>query len=207
MVSKLVSRCTYANVTATVALFIALASGVAVGATAIVKSSKDVAKQSIANSDVKRETLKSNRLRNGKAVSEADVIPNSLGGTAIDEASLGHVPNAAHADSATIAGNAADASALGGLASDQFARTSPIQAGGPAAGDALTQAVLLSLPELGRRCEPTATRTSILQIRVVNTNAAGGREYIVTSGIAYANSLDPRARAITPADPAGRESR
>jgi hypothetical protein len=96
------SRLTYANVVSTLCLFILL-GGVAWAAATI--NSKDV----IDNS------LKSVDLKDGKGVQGADVAPGSLGGAAIDESSLGKVPSAASADSAT------DADTLDGKDSGDFA--------------------------------------------------------------------------------------
>jgi hypothetical protein len=76
MLAGIRRRLTYANVMATVAVFIAL-GGVAWAAATI--NSKDV----IDNS------LKSVDLKDGKGVRGADVVPDSLKGTAVDEASLG----------------------------------------------------------------------------------------------------------------------
>lgn len=192
------AKLTYANVTSTLALFIALAGGVAFGAQAIVNDSKDVAAQSIKNSDVKKEALKSNRLKDGSAVSGADVVPNSLGGPAINEGDLGPVPNAVnannaesatHAESATSATNATDAEALGGLAANQFAHSSQFQVGGPFPGDVLTQTLIISLPDLGVAVRTDGDADTSSQIRLVNSNPPGGREYLVVYGIDSENAF------------------
>ena len=70
----------------TLAVFLVVAGGTAMAAA--VKSSKDIAPQAVLNSDVKKESLKSNRLKDGKAVKGADVIDDSLSGDDIDEATL-----------------------------------------------------------------------------------------------------------------------
>ena len=95
------SRLTYANVMATIAVFIAL-GGVTWAASTI--KSKDVADNA----------LKSIDLKDGKGVQDADVVPDSLGGAAINESSLDKVPSALSADSAT------DADTLDGMDSDDF---------------------------------------------------------------------------------------
>jgi hypothetical protein len=77
----------YSNVMSTLAVFLVVAGGSAMAAA--VNDSGDIAKQSVKNSDVKKDTLKSNRLKNGKAVGTVDVIDNGLTGTDINEASLG----------------------------------------------------------------------------------------------------------------------
>lgn len=72
-------RLTYANVTATIALFVAL-GGVGYAATQI--NGKNIKKRSIAGKRLKK---------------------NTLGGTEIKESKLGQVPSAANADTATNA--------------------------------------------------------------------------------------------------------
>jgi hypothetical protein len=80
----------YANVMSTLAVFLVVAGGTALAAK--VNSSKDIAKGSVKNSDVKKETLTSNRLKNGKAVTGDDVVDDSLTGTDVDESTLTGVP-------------------------------------------------------------------------------------------------------------------
>ncbi len=74
---------TYANVMSTLAVFLVIAGGTAMAAA--VNSSKDIAKQAIKNSDVKKESLTSNRLKDGAAVASSDVIDDSLSGADINE--------------------------------------------------------------------------------------------------------------------------
>jgi hypothetical protein len=191
-------KLTYANVTSTLALFIALAGGVAYGAQAIVNDSKDVAAQSIANSDVKKETLKSNRLKNGAAVSGSDVVPNSLGGAAVNEGDLAQVPaaataataaNATTATSAQNAANAADAAALSGLTADQFARSSQIQTGGPVRTDLTAQTTVVRLPSLGVEVRTDGDADIASDLRVLNTNPPGGPTYVVVYGVDSQNAF------------------
>jgi hypothetical protein len=80
----------YSNVMSSLAVFLVLAGGTALAAK--VNSSKDIAKGSVKNSDVKKETLTSNRLKNGKAVTGDDVVDDSLTGTDVDESTLSGVP-------------------------------------------------------------------------------------------------------------------
>ncbi len=196
--SRFAGKLTYANVTSTLALFIALAGGVAFGAQAIVDDSKDIAAQSVVNSDVKKQTLKSNRLRDGAAVAGADVVPNSLGGAGINEGDLAQVPsaaNAGHALTATsaatagVATTAANADAVGGLAADQFARASQISSGGPVSTIETTQTALLTFPDLGLEIRTDGDADAAGEVRVVNTNTPGGREFTVTYGDNYQNSF------------------
>jgi hypothetical protein len=79
------SRLTYANVVASLALFIAL-GGVAWAAA------------TINSTDVVDNSLRSVDLKDGKGVRGADVAPDTLGGAAVDESSFAEVPSAADAD-------------------------------------------------------------------------------------------------------------
>lgn len=75
MLAQIRARLTYANVMATIAVFIAL-GGVAWAAA------------TIGSRDVVNDSLKSVDLKDGKGVKNADVVPDSLSGAAIDEATL-----------------------------------------------------------------------------------------------------------------------
>jgi hypothetical protein len=85
------------------ALFVAF-SGTAYAANQV--GSNDIAKNAVKSRHVAANTLRSQDLRNGAAVTGADVRPESIGGGQIDESSLGKVPSAGNADSASSAGNA-----------------------------------------------------------------------------------------------------
>src|SRR5215211_2724356 len=87
---------TYANVTATLALFIALGGG-AYAATALPRNS------------VGPKQLKNNAINGSKVAS------NSLSGSDVNEATLAKVPAASLADSATTATNASHANAAAAL--------------------------------------------------------------------------------------------
>ncbi len=87
-------KLTYANVMATVAVFIALGSG-AMAATHLGKNSvgaKQLKKNSVTTAKIKKE-----------AVTGAKVKKGTLTGTQINSSTLGSVPQAAHADSADTA--------------------------------------------------------------------------------------------------------
>ena len=77
----------YANVMSTLAVFMVVAGGTAVAAT--INSSRDIAPQSVKNSDIKRQTIKSNRLKDGRAVKEVDIVPESLTGVSIADGGVG----------------------------------------------------------------------------------------------------------------------
>lgn len=91
------SAMTYANVTATLALFIALGGG-AYAATVLPANS--VGPRQLKSSAVERSKIKS------QAVNSAKVRDNSLTGADINEGALGKVASAASADKATNATNA-----------------------------------------------------------------------------------------------------
>jgi hypothetical protein len=148
--TKLRTRLTYANVIATMALFIALGGG-AYAATQLPKNS-------VGTKQLKKNSVTAAKIKNG-AVTAAK-IGGTLSGTQIDASSLGPVPkaalatnattaaNAGHAATATSAGhattagtaahantatssgtasNAADASALGGKPASAFAAATTVR--------------------------------------------------------------------------------
>ena len=77
-------RLSYANVMSTFAVALMLVSGTAYATHLVVRSS-----------DVVNESLVSEDLRDGEAVTGADVVTNSLRGSDIRESTLGQVPAAA----------------------------------------------------------------------------------------------------------------
>jgi hypothetical protein len=134
------TRLTYANVIATLALFLALGGG-AYAATRLPKNS-------VGSKQLKKDSVTAAKIKNG-----------TVTGAKIDLSSLGTVPsavhsqiasNAGHADSAASAGSAAtaaNANALGGKPASAFAsattvRTATVQADGTvvaARSDGITQ--------------------------------------------------------------------
>jgi uncharacterized iron-regulated membrane protein len=91
-------RATYANVTATLALFVALGGG-AYAANALPPNSvgfKQIKKDAVVTAKIKNNAIKGSK-----------VLDNSLTGADINEASLAKVPSAALADSASRAAAAA----------------------------------------------------------------------------------------------------
>jgi hypothetical protein len=93
-------RFTYANVMSTIAVFFAL-SGTAVAGTLITSG------------DVKNNSLRSVDLKDNAAVASSDVVDGALTGADLNESSLGKVPTAGIADSATTAGTATNAGSAG----------------------------------------------------------------------------------------------
>jgi hypothetical protein len=90
LLGRIRSRLTYANVVSTLCLFIVLGGGA-------------WAAGKIDSGDVADNSLKSVDLKDGKGVKGADVAPDSLAGSAIDESALDQVPSAQDAE--TLDGN------------------------------------------------------------------------------------------------------
>lgn len=88
-------RLTYANVVATIALFIAL-GGTGYAVTTI--GSKQIRNNSIRSVDVRDNKLTSRDIRR-RSLSGTDFGANRIGGNAIKESTLGQVPSASRADS------------------------------------------------------------------------------------------------------------
>jgi hypothetical protein len=121
------SRLSYANVMATLALFIAL-GGASYAATALPKNS-------VGTKQIKSAAITAAKIKNG-AVTGAKIAPGSITGGQIALSTLGTVPSATkadqavHADTATTATNATratsaasadDARTLGGQSAEQIA--------------------------------------------------------------------------------------
>jgi hypothetical protein len=106
-------RVTYANVTATLALFIALSGG-AYAATAIPANS-------VGSKQLKHGAVVAAKIK-GNAVTGSKVLGNSLTGADINESSLAKIPSATVADTAT---HAASSAALDGATYKTAAGTAP----------------------------------------------------------------------------------
>jgi hypothetical protein len=128
MLDRVKARLTYANVMATVAVFIAL-GGTSVAATALINGSK-LKNRTVAGKKLKNRTLAGKKLKQ-----------NTVRGTEVRESTLDPVPRALQADDATTldqldssaflprAAKAADADALDGADSSSFLRSDRIAAG------------------------------------------------------------------------------
>jgi len=114
---------TYANVTATLALFVALGGG-AYAATAL--PSNSVGSKQLKKNAVVRAKIKNNAINGSK------VANNSLTGTDINEATLAKVPAASIADSATTATHANAAAALDKTSYKTAGATAPAGSGNSA---------------------------------------------------------------------------
>jgi hypothetical protein len=94
------SKFTYANVMATIAVFIALGGA----SYAAVK----LPKNSVGSKQIKNKAITGAKIANG-AVTAAKIKAGSIGGSSLNLASIGTVPNAAHAASADTATRATTA--------------------------------------------------------------------------------------------------
>ena len=124
--TKLRTRLTYANVIATLALFIALGGG-AYAATQLPKNS-------VGTKQLKKNSVTAAKIKNG-AVS-AVKIGGTLSGAQIDVSSLGTVPKATQAVSATNAANAASATHANTATSATHANTATSASTASSATDA-----------------------------------------------------------------------
>jgi hypothetical protein len=124
-------RLTYSNVTATIALFVALGGASAFAATHMLP------RNSVGSRQLRRNSVTGAKIKNG-AVTAAKIAPGAIGSTQIDASKLGTVPSAA---------NATNAAALGGTPSSGFLKSSQITGG---AGDPFTtsQEAILTIPGL-----------------------------------------------------------
>lgn len=159
----LTERLTYANVTATLALFLAL-GGVSIAAV------KALPKGSVGTPQIKNHAITTRKLHAG-AVTAATVKANSLTGTQINESQLGEVPAAARADTA------ASADAIGGVGLAGLLRSDHVLTGHT---DAVSAGVpVLSDPRTG--VEVLTGESGAL--RILNTN---GSDPITVDGLGYA---------------------
>ena len=122
MLTKLVSRLTYANVAATLALFLAL-GGVSYAAAVRLPANSVGAKQ------LRRNAVRATKIKN-HAVTATKIARNAVTGFHVDENTLAPVPEAGRADSADSARTAAEAP-LSRL--DYESSTTPIPGDGTAA--------------------------------------------------------------------------
>lgn len=98
-------KLTYANVVATLALFIALGGASAFAATQLGKNSvgaKQLKKNAVAEAKIKNEAVAETKIKN-EAVTAAKVKKGTLTGAQINASTLGTVPSASHAGGADTA--------------------------------------------------------------------------------------------------------
>jgi hypothetical protein len=163
------TRLTYANVVATLALFVAL------GGTGVAASNL------INGSHIKRGTIPGDRLKNHALtstqinVAKLGTVPAAAHAAAADTA--GHATaadtaaNATHATVADSAGHASDAAALGGLPLSEFTRTERFQVGS-ADSRSTSARTLLDYPDMGLRIETDGTQDFDTSVVMRNTGTA-----------------------------------
>ena len=115
-------RLSPATMISCVALFVSL-SGVGYAAATI--GSSQIKNNAVQGKDIKNSSVTGKDIKTG-SVSGSDLKNNGVTGTDVQESSLGQVPSAASATSATTAANA---TALGGAAPSAYLQTSDIRFG------------------------------------------------------------------------------
>jgi hypothetical protein len=160
------TRLTYANVVATLALFIAL-GGTSVAASSLISGSK-IKKESIPGNRLKKHTLTSTQVDVAKlgTVPHAATADTAGHATAADSAG-----SATHATAADTAGHASDADTLGGLSAAAFTRTERFQVGS-ADSRSTTVKTLLDYPDMGLRIETDGTADFDDSVILHNTGTA-----------------------------------
>src|SRR4051812_15136186 len=161
-------RLGYANVVATIALFVALGGGAyAVG----------IGKNSVKSKHIKDGEVRSSDVQDG-GIAAADVAADAFGAGQVDEAALGQVPSAraaesagraATADRATSAANADNSETLDGIDSTEFVNGSANFGSGTAPiDDAETGASVLAIPGIGTvemDCRPSVPFNAAFRLR------------------------------------------
>lgn len=196
--STLRGKLTYANVTATLALFLVLAGGSAIAAKQILP----------------KNTVGTAQIKNG-AVTGAKIKDGAVAGAKVQVASLGTVPNAGHAtsadravtadravsadraasaDHAASAESAANAAALGGLPAARYLTNSSVLGAGETevggwgasgASGSIATAVIDFSPKLGR--EIPSANLVFQPVESTSANCPGPRQAAPGFLCAYAS--------------------
>jgi hypothetical protein len=218
---RLSGKLTYANVVATLAIFLVLAGGTAFAAKQMLP------KNSVGGKQIKNNAITGAKIKNG-AVTGAKIAPGTISGSNINSASLGTVPNAVHAgtadiatsatkaDSATTASTATnashatsadsattagDANSLGGIPASGF-MTAGRFAFGSAGTDSATEQTLFSLGGLEVRTVPSAGNVFKVRLRNTNTDtweagsSAASPVFIIPGGGGSITLEDTTSRAM-----------
>jgi|tagenome__1003787_1003787.scaffolds.fasta_scaffold20767839_2 hypothetical protein len=163
------TRLTYANVVATLALFVAL-GGTSVAASNLISGSK-IKKNSIPGDRLKKHALTSTQVN----VAKLGTVPAATHAAAADTAGHASIADTAgsatHATTADTTGHASDADALGGLSPAAFTRTERFQVGSadPRSTSAQT---LLDYPDMGLRIETDGAADFDTSVVMHNTGTA-----------------------------------
>jgi hypothetical protein len=190
MLSKLHGRLTYANVMATVAMFIALGGGAYAAASGSI-GSRELKNNTVRSQDIRNNQVSTSDLRNNSA-SGRDIRNDTLTGGDVLESALGEVPKANQATTATTAGNT---NQLGGVAASGYLRTSQLRAG---RGDdtAVPASVILDYPQLGVRIETDGDADDDNSLVLRNTNTCSPCDInFVTSDSGGSDTAFPGASA------------
>jgi hypothetical protein len=124
--SRLRPQLTYANVVSTICLCLLVGGGAAIAA-------GHLGKNTVGPKQLKKNAVTTAKVKN-EAITGAKVKKGTLTGTQIDAATLGTVPNAAHASSAeqaVVANQASAADTVGGLSVTKFEQTGVVKEQSP----------------------------------------------------------------------------
>jgi hypothetical protein len=175
----------YANVVATLALFVALGG---TGYAASQLTGRDIKNRSISRVDIKKNALTGTEINESKL----NQVPSALNSITANSALAADVAkNSQTADSAAVAAVASDARALAGQGAGSFERSSRTQFGRAAVNPAgpSSEEVLLSWPELGVAMNTTnqaACPSNRVAIRFRNTKATGPNTQVFEDGFGLA---------------------
>jgi hypothetical protein len=156
------TRLTYANVVATLALFIAL-GGTSVAASGLISGTK-IKKHSIPGNRLKKRSLTSAQIN----VAKLGTVPSAE--TAAAAAHATTADNAAHATTADTAARAGDADTIGGKAASAFTGTERFEVGA-AESTSPTVQTILDYPDMGLRVETDGNTDFDQSVVVRNTTA------------------------------------
>ena len=198
MLARVRHRLSYANVVATLALFVALGG---TGYAASQLTGRDIKNRSISRVDVKKNTLTGTEINESKLkqVPRAKTATNATNAINANSALAADVSkNSQSADSAAVAAIANDARALAGQGAASFEKSSRIAFGKAPANPAGTsgEQVVLSWPEMGvelTSASPGAPACGSDEIRLGlrNTKASGPSAFLFQQG-------DPDAKGTAP---------
>jgi hypothetical protein len=174
-------RLTYANVVATLALFLAL-GGSSYAALSI--TSKDIKNRSIKGGDIVKDTIGPNEIKE----SRLGTVPRATSATSASSADLAknadNATNAVNSQNAQLAAAATNAQQLAGQAAGNYEKSTRTQFGKAANAPAGVsgEAAVLTWPELGVQITTAASGSpcditnggSGLAVAIKNTKAAGG---------------------------------
>jgi hypothetical protein len=184
MVARVRGRLSYANVVATLALFVALGG---TGYAASQLTGRDIKNRSISRVDIKKNALTGTEINESKLaqVPSAALSLNAINANSALAADVSK--NSQSADTAAVAGIANDARALAGQGAATFEKSSRTQFGRAAVNPAgvSSEQTLLSWPELGVSMTTTnqgACAVTELGLRFVNTKASGPGAQVFENG-------------------------